>query len=43
MENSDNMSDGKDSGYINIQEIRDRVANTILICIAFLGAPLIYF
>ncbi len=27
--------------YVSIQNIRDRLANTILICVAFLGAPLI--
>ncbi len=42
--NKKNMSDSfwvSGSEYESIQNIRDRLANTILICIAFLGAPLI--
>ena len=42
MENRENPSAGSGPEYEDIQEIRDRLANTILICIALLGAPLIY-
>ena len=37
----DNSPGILDFEYESIQNIRDRLANTVLICIAVLGAPLI--
>ena len=42
MKNCNNTVVTADSEYENILEIRDKLANTILICIAFLSTPLIY-
>ena len=42
MRNCNDTVAGSESEYENIREIRDKLADTILVCIALLGAPLIY-
>ena len=42
MESNNNSADKHDSDYVNIHEIRDKIAGTILICIAVFGAPILF-